>query len=88
MSVVFTEDELDELEKFVAKLKSGEIIDPAFTIQPEEKINDPKNWKELYDNIQKLPSDDPLTWVKLSKCGKYLMNPLWLPEKGFAGIEF
>lgn len=71
MSIVWKENELNEFWEFLDAVKRGEITDPAYVLPPEEKLNNPKSFDEIAKKASELPSDDPITWAKLSKCGEY-----------------
>lgn len=87
MSAIWTQKEIDDFAIFVENVRNGTITDPAYVLQPDEKSNNP-TYEEIAANAQNLPTDDPQSWVKLSKCGNYLMNPLFLHNMEHLNIKF
>ena len=88
MAIAFTQKELDDFAEFVKNVKNGTITDETFVLTPEEKLDNPKTFNEIAEKASELPSDDPITWAKVSKCGEYYMNPLFIEKLEHLSIKF
>ena len=88
MAIAFTQKEIDDFAEFLRDLRNGTITDEAFVLTPEAKLENRKTFEEIAEEARELPSDDPITWAKVSKCGEYYMNPLLLEKMEHLNIKF
>ena len=88
MAIQWSHKEIDDFRTFLENVRNGTIKHEPFVLQPEEKLNNPKIFEEIAEKASELPSDDSITWAKVSKCGEYYMNPLFLDKLEHLNIKF